>query len=263
MAVRTLAKSPGFTAAAVLTLALGIGPNTAIFSIVYGVLQRPLPYRDAPSLLLVSARREFAGARRPSSFSAFEVAEWADRSRTLSSQAGYSGVEHALEGQDVVEPLDGMFVSETFFSTIGAPSAVGRLLAPEDDRSPVAVISTRLALRRFGGQPQAVGSALSLSGRVYTVVGVVPPDFAFPDDSVDVWTPMGQAKEDGLAPWLKGSGGGRVNFVARLKPEASLARARVDLEDLARRFALERGDAGGAVAPEVTRVVDSISGAVR
>ena len=263
LAVRTLAKSPGFTAAAGLTLTLGIGANAAIFSIVYGVLQRPLPYRDATSLVLVSARREFAGERRPSSFSALEIAEWTARSRTLSSLAGYSGIEHALEGKDVVEPLDGALVSEAFFRTIGASPAVGRLLAPEDDRTPAAVVSTRLSQRLFGGGPDAVGGAISLSGRVYTVVGVVPPDFAFPGDQVDVWTPMGQAKEDGLAPWLNGPGGGRVSFVARLKPGAALAQARVDLEGLSRRLAQERGDAGGGVAPDVTGVVDSVAGPVR
>src|SRR5258708_5480592 len=100
LGLRTLIKSPGFTGAAILTLTLGIGANAAIFSVVYGVLQRPLPYRDPASLLLVGAKRDFAGERRPSNFSAPEIADWAERSHTLGSLAGYSGGDQALDGRD-------------------------------------------------------------------------------------------------------------------------------------------------------------------
>src|SRR5260221_3509100 len=263
MGVRTLAKSPGFAAVAILTLALGIGANAAIFSIVYGVLQRPLPYHDPASLILVRAQRDFAGHRRPSTFSAFEIADWTERSHTLASLAGYSAGDHALEGRDVVEPLEGAFVSETFFSTIGEPPAVGRLLGPEDDLSPVAVISHRLWLRLFNGGPSGVGEAITLSGRVYTVVGVAAPDFRFPSDRVDVWTPMGLARQGGLAPWLNFRRGGGVSFVARLTPGATIAQARSDLEDLGRALAIERPDVDGGLVPVATTVVDSVTGAVR
>jgi putative ABC transport system permease protein len=165
LGVRTLAKSPGFTAVAILSLALGIGASTVIFSVVYGVLHRPLPYRDPASLVLVRAQRDFAGERRPSTFSAFEVADWARGPRTLASLAGYSGSDLALEGGDVVEPLEGAFVSDAFFTTIGEPPAVGRLLGAEDDLSPVAVISHRLWQRLLGGRPSAIGSTITLSRR--------------------------------------------------------------------------------------------------
>ena len=261
LGIRTLAKSPGFTAAAILTLTLGIGANAAIFSIVYGVLQRPLPYRDPASLVLVSAKRDFAGERRPSTFSAFEIADWTQGSRTLASLAGYSGADHALEARDVAEPLEGTLVSETFFSTIGQSPAVGRLLGPGDDLSPVAVISHRLWLRLYDGSPSAVGGAITLSGRGYTVVGVAAPNFRFPSDRVDVWTPMGQAKQSDLA--LNYRRGGGVSFVARLKPGSTIAQARSDLEDVGRRLAIERPDVDSGVVPIVTLVVDSVAGAVR
>lgn len=263
LGIRTLARSPGFTAAAILTLTLGIGANAAIFSVVYGVLQRPLPYRDPASLVLVDATRDFAGERRPSTFSAFEIADWTERSRTLASLAGYCASDHALEGSDVVEPLEGAFVSETFFSTIGQPPALGRLLGPEDDLSPAAVISHRLWRRLFDGGPGAVGGAITLSGRVYTVVGVAAPDFRFPSDRVDVWTPMGQARQNDLAPWLNIRRGGGVRFVARLRPGSTVAQARADLEDLGRRLAAERPHGDGGVVPVVTPILDSMAGAVR
>ncbi len=263
LGLRTLRKSPGFAAAALLTLTLGIGANTAIFSVVYGVLQRPLPYRDPASLVLVSATRDFAGERRPSSFSAFEIEDWDQRSRSLASLAGYSPADLALKGNDVVEPLEGAFVSEKFFSTIGEPPVEGRLLGPEDDRSPVAVISHRLWLRLFDGDPSAVGGTLTLSGHVFTVVGVAAPDFRLPSDRVDVWTPMGQARQSELGPWLNERRGGRVSFVARLEPGTTLAEARSDLQDLGRRLALERADGDRGGVPVVTPLVESVAGPVR
>src|SRR5258707_12126970 len=104
MGVRTLAKSPGFAAVAILTLALGIGANAAIFSIVYGVLQRPLPYHDPASLILVRAQRDFAGHRRPSTFSAFEIADWRPRSHTLASLAGDRRARPGPRGPGAVRP---------------------------------------------------------------------------------------------------------------------------------------------------------------
>jgi putative ABC transport system permease protein len=263
LGLRSLAKSPGFTAAAVLTLTLGIGANAAIFSIVYGVLHRPLPYRDAASLVLVTAKRDFAGELRPATFSAFEIADWTQRSHTLASLAGHSSGDLALEGRDAVEPLTGSFVSETFFSTIGQPPSLGRLVGPEDDLSPVAVISHRLWRRLFDGHPSAIGGVIKLSSRKYTVVGVAAPDFRFPSDRVDVWTPMGEARQSDLAPWLGNRRGGGVSFVARLRPGSTVAEAHSDLEDLGRRLARERPDVNKGVVPVVTPVVDSVAGAVR
>ena len=262
LAARTLAKSPGFTAAAMLTLALGIGANTALFSIVYGVLQRPLPYLDPASLVLVGAQREFAGARRPSNFSAFEIGDWRQRSRTFAALAGYSSSTLALEGPEGVEPLEGAFVSEDFFSTIGQAPAAGRLLGPGDDLSPVAVISHRLA-RRLSDSAPAVGRTLALSGHAYTVVGVVAPDFRLPDDRTDVWTPIGLARQGDLAPWLKMERGGGVNFVARLRPGTTVVEARADLEDLGHRLALERPEVGRGRVPTVTPVAERVAGAAR
>jgi len=260
---RTLSKSPGFTAAAILSLTLGIGANAAMFSVVYGVLQRRLPYRDPKSLILISAKRDFAGQRRPATFSAFEIRDWSQRSHTIASLAGYSSGDHALEGGEVVEPLEGTFVSEHFFSTLGEPPAVGRLLGPEDDGSPVAVISHRLWLRLFNGDASAIGGPITLSGRAYTVVGVAARDFRFPNNRIDVWTPMGHAKQTRLAPWLNAPRGGGVSLVARLNPGSTIAQARSDLQDLGRRLAIERPDVDGGVVPIITPVVDSVTGAVR
>lgn len=258
LAVRTLAKSPGFTTAAVLTLGLGIGATTAIFSVVYGVLQRPLPYREPGSLILVDGTRRFAGEQRPQTFSAIDMPDW-QRARTLASLAGYADIGQALDTHDVVEPVTGTLVSESFFATLDEPPAAGRLIGPGDDLSPVAVISHRLWLRLFDGRADAVGTAITLGDHAYAIVGVAAPDFRFPSDRVDVWTPMGEAKQSGLAPWLSFPRGGGVSFVARLMPGVTVAQARSELRALGQTLAVERGEAGQALEPVVTTLADAVA----
>lgn len=237
-ALRALARSPGFTAVAVLSLALGIGATTTIFSVVYGVLQRPLPYRDPASLVLVDGTRRFAGEARPQSFSGPDLPAL-QAARSLSSLAGYAETGQALDARDVVEPITGVLVSETFFTTLGAAPAAGRFLGSGDDKATVAVISHRLWQRLFDGRADAVGATLTLGDRPYAVVGVAASDFRFPSERVDVWTPMGEAVDSGLAPWLTFERGGGVSVVARLQPRATIAQAHAELELIGRQRAIE------------------------
>ena len=191
-AIRSLIKTPGFTVAAVLTLALGIGANIAIFSVVYGVLLRPLPYHDADRLLLVKAEVDYAGAHRP--VPAFVQQNEVEASRSLESIASpafYATDVLALSGENGSEMLDSAVVSSTFFSTLAGPFTAGRPLEPADDASPSAVISDRLARRLFRDPGGAVGRELSLTSRAYTVVGVAASTFQFPSARVDVWLPAG------------------------------------------------------------------------
>jgi predicted permease len=247
---------------AVLTLALGIGATTAIFSVVYGVLQRPLPYSEPGSLVLVDGTRRFAGEQRPQTFSALDIPDW-QGARTLASLAGYASIGQAFETHDGVEPVTDVLVSETFFATLsGGPPAAGRWLGPGDDLSPVAVISHRLWLRLFDGRADAVGTAITLGDHAYAIVGVAAPDFRFPSDRVDVWTPMGEAKESGLAPWLSSRRGGGVRFVARLKPDVTVAQARSELRALAHTLAVERGEADPPLEPVVTTMADAAAAGV-
>jgi predicted permease len=261
LAVRALAKSPGFTTAAVLTLGVAIGATTAIFSVAYGVLQRPLPYREPASLVLIEGTRRFAGEPRPETFSALDIPDW-QRARSLSSLAGYAEVGHALDAQDLVEPITGALVSEGFFATLGQAPVAGRWLGPADDLSPVAVISHRLWLRLFDGRADAVGKRITLSDDPYVIVGVAAGDFRFPSERVDVWTPMGEARQRGLAPWLSLRRGGGVSFVARLRPGIAAAQARSELLALGQSLAVERGVAGHALEPVVTTVADAAAGGV-
>src|SRR5918997_2076423 len=191
-AVRLLLKRPGFTATAVLVLALGIGANTAIFSVVNAALLRPLPYRDAERLTLLyetdtSGEALFPAA--PANFLAWRGGAHSFEDLAALSNKGWSS---NLTGAGEPERLQGFEVTANLFPLLGAAPALGRGFLPEEDRpgaAPVVVLSHGTWQRRFGGAPDAVGKTLTLSGQGYTVVGVMPQEFQF-YQKADVWTPV-------------------------------------------------------------------------
>src|SRR5262249_33209734 len=189
--------------------------------------RRPPTPKPGPGFPMALPRR-FAGEQRRETFSAPDIRDWQGAS-ALASLAGHADIARALDTHDVVEPVTNTLVSETFFATLGHPPAAGRLLEPGDDLSPVAVISHRLWLRLFEGRADAIGKGITLGDQTYAIVGVAAPDFRFPSDRVDVWTPMGEAKRGALAPWLSFRRGGGVSFVARLRPGVTVAEARAEL----------------------------------
>jgi len=192
-ALRTLTQAPGFTITAVLTFALGIGANIAIFSIVYAVLLKGLAYRDPDRLLVAHADVDYEGAHRPVPMfiQPTQFGLWQSPLPGIESVALYSVETVALSGSDGSEALDSAVVSESFFSTLEGPLAAGRGLGPADDYSPVVVVSERLALRLFGAARDAVGRQIILSTHTYTVLGVASPSFQFPDPRTDAWMPAG------------------------------------------------------------------------
>jgi putative ABC transport system permease protein len=261
LALRALARSPGFTAAAVLTLGLGIGAVTSVWSVVYGVLLRPLPYHEPALLVLVEGTRSFAGEARRETFTARDVTDW-QRAASLVSLAGYADVGRALDARDGLEPVTNTLVSGAFFSTLGTPPLAGRLPDAGDDRSAIAVISHRLWLRLFDGRADAIGSGIRLGDREYAIVGVAAAGFRFPSDRVDVWTPMGEAQEGGVAPFLASRRGGGVTLVARLRPGVTLDAARAELRVHAQHLSAERGETGPVLEPVVTTLADVAAGGV-
>ena len=187
-AIRTMLKSPGFTVVAALALALGIGANTAIFSVVNSVLLRPLPYKDPGRLVHVhrmQAPIERGPISRPDFF------EWRDKQEVFSDIGAYHYQVLNLTGRDQAERISGVRVTGNFFSLFDVPPAAGRYFSPSDDQpgsSPVAVISFGLWQRRFGGQQSLIGQTITLNGDVYTVIGVAPARLQFPP-RIDVWKP--------------------------------------------------------------------------
>ncbi len=227
--VRMLAKSPGFTLVAVLTLALGIGANSAIFSVVNGVLLRVLPFRDAGRLMVLTETTE----RMPHvSVSYPNYLDWRQQNHSFEQMAFFLPLDFNLAGVNEPENIGGSAVSSNFFQTLGVRPLLGREFLPDEDKkgtAPVAMLSYALWQRRFGGEPGAVGKSLTLDGKPYTIVGVLPPQFVM-YEGAQVYTPVGLWLDEQMMERGAHDDG---SVVARLKPEVTLAQARADLDTVA------------------------------
>jgi len=234
---RMLLKSPGFTLIAVITLALGIGANTAIFSLVNSILLRQLPFRQPDQLVSVSSRRPATG-KYP--FTLPDFIDYRDQNQSLSGIAAYAFWSANLTDQGEPEQLQGLRISANAFELLGVEAVAGRVLAPNDDapgQQHVAVLSYGLWRRRFGADPQLVGKKLTLNGASYTVVGVLPPQFFFPVPALVREAELAVP----LAPDADPLRGMRAstNFLralARLKPGVTREQAEADLTAVAERI---------------------------
>ncbi|HYL99175.1 MAG TPA: ABC transporter permease, partial [Blastocatellia bacterium] len=193
-AARTLWKSPGFTVAAVSTLALGIGANTAIFSIINGILIKPLPFKE-PGLLVRVWEKGNGLDHLAAAYPNFK--DWKEQNDSFDGMAAFRDTAYSMTGIDNPERISGRQVTSNFLSVLGVVPARGRDFSAEDDRAGanlVALISDGLWTRRFGRQPSAVGSTITLNDDKYAVIGVLPPEFHFYSD-VDALTTL-NAKKD-------------------------------------------------------------------
>jgi putative ABC transport system permease protein len=229
--LRVLLKSPGFTLVAVLTLGLGIGANTAIFSVVNAVLLRPLPYRDAGELTAVYLTNPRAEFEWPLSAGGYLSLK---RENTVFSGLGAlsnKGWPANLTGGGEPERLQGFQVSADLFRVLGVEAARGRTFLEEEDRpgaGRVVVLSHELWRRRFGGAPDIVGKAVTLNGAAHTVVGVMPPGFTFLAKA-DVWTPLAFTPEE-----ERDVESNYLIPVARRRAGVSIEQARAEVENLTR-----------------------------
>ena len=226
--LRMLAKNPGFTVVAVITLALGIGATTAIFTVVNAVLFRPLPYPHPEQLVYVEENLKGYG---PTPFAGnSEFVAWRGQSRTLSPVAAYMYCWFNLTRVGEPEHVISGMATASFFSTLSVRPVVGRLFLPEEDRAggpPVAILSEALWKRRYGGDPSIVGKGITLDGRVYTVVGVLPANLGIPESAYALWVPIAEGET--------GAGPRRVfQVIGRLKPGVSVATARSELDTILR-----------------------------
>ena len=233
-AIRLFRKSPGFTAIAILTLALGIGANTTLFSVLNGVLLNPLPYPHSEQLVSLYASTPGVD-RGPVVYLNF--LDWQRNSQTFSSTAIYRNQDYNLTGTAEAERLSGYMISAGFFSTLGVPPVLGRTFRLDDDQvgaGPVVILGGGLWARKFGSSPDVIGKALALNGVSYTVVGVVPASFKFYGRDRDVYTPIGQWNDPSFRDR-------RISVSAhaagRLKPGVPLPRAQAELDVVARNLA--------------------------
>ena len=262
-ALRMLSKSPGFTAVAILTLALGIGANTALFSVVNGVLLNPLPYPDPDRLVAVAASKP---TFKTGSISYPNFLDWHRMNQCFSYFAVSRPTGYLLTGVGSAEELNAAAITSDFFPMLGIKPVLGRNFTSVEDEigvSHVVAISTDLWHRKFGSSPDVIGKGISLDGEGYTIVGVFPGNLDLPMGyftGVDIYAPLGGFRNPSLS---RRAAGLRIHGIARLKPGISMAQARSDMqrvtEDLARVYPDDDKETGAALAP----LKESMVGKVR
>ncbi len=234
-ALRQLRKSPGFAAVAVITLALGIGANTAIFSVVNGVLLRPLPFKDPGRLVRiwhVPPPKSFPGMTL-FAVSAANYRDWENQNHVFDSMAIMAYHGFTMTGGDKPEQVAACAVSSDFFSTLGVPPMLGRVFSPDEDqvgRSHVVVLSRRMWQENFGSNPDIVGHNINLDGEAYLVAGVMPASFRFPDFA-QMWTPMAWTDKERAV-----RGEHHYMVIARLKPGVELQQAKAEMNTISDRL---------------------------
>ncbi|MEW6210127.1 MAG: ABC transporter permease, partial [Acidobacteriota bacterium] len=254
-ATRQLLKKPAFTLVAVATLALGIGANTAIFSVVYSVLLRPLPYND-PDRIVVALH----DGTKPVSPADFR--DWREQNTVFDEMAAASLWSPNLT-DDQPEQIRGLQTTGNLFDMLGREAAIGRAFNREEDRKsvePAVVLSDQLWKRRFGGDPSIIGQTLTLDGQSYTVIGVMPPAFQFPffwATGVEMWTPLklDAADQNRYARFLR--------VFARLKKDSNVERAQTEMSAIAAQLAEAYPETNTGIGVTIAPLHERVVGKVR
>ena len=259
---RLLLRHPGFVAIAVLTLALAIGANTAIFSIVEGVLLRPLPYPEPGRLVRLyenSPQRNVEyGALSPQDFD-----DWQAQSQSCAQMADYFYYEINVTGGGEPEAVTATYVSPGFFETFGRGPSPGRTFLPEESKpgaDRVAVLSDGFWKRRFGGNPAILGQTITLDNRQFVIAGIMPAGFNYPSPKTSLWLPLSLIGDDAV-PHRRGVGW--LSAVARLAPGTTLGQAQSEMGTIAARLATQYPETNAEwgrsiVAPLEDRIVGEV-----
>ena len=259
-ALRTLLKTPGFALFALVTIALGIGANTALFSVVNGVLLKPLRYQNADRLVWIwSTRKDVSRAY----FSIPNFVDTRDQNRTIDQLFGLATWAVNLVGPSETERLQGMRMSGASFATLGVQPVAGRALSAADEQSDAAhvvMLSYGCWKRRFGADPNVAGRILALNGDSFTIVGVLPRDFVVPNFDPEIVAPL-QLNSDSRRTER---GGNFLRVIALLKPGVTIQQARDDLAGIASRLAHDfPEDNGNLTAPRVVPLQEELTGSYR
>jgi putative ABC transport system permease protein len=242
--LRSLARTPGFTAAAVLALALGVGANTAMFSVVNAALLQPLPFHEPERLVRIWETFLPSGT---GSVSVLDFQDWQKQNRTFDQLAAYQSTNFNLQGQDVPERLAGAEVSAEFFGVLGVQAALGRTFVAGEDQPgapPVVVLSDGLWRSEFGEDRRLVGRTIPINGQEVTVIGIMPPGFVFPARTPGLWMPLKFSQRE-----IRERGSHFFAVIGRIKPTAAFSQADQDLKAIATRLASQypQSNAGRSV----------------
>jgi putative ABC transport system permease protein len=260
--LRTLLKNPGFTIVAVIALGLGIGANSAIFSVVNSVLLRPLPFKSPKQLVMVWENATHLGFPKntpsPPSF-----LDWQRQNTVFTGMAAMSERSFNLTGVSEPERLEGRRVSANLFDLLGVPALLGRTFVPDDDRirAHVALLSYSLWQRSFGSDPGIIGRAVTLNGQSYTVIGVMPRGVHLPgygNWNDELWVPIAFTNEESTD-----RGTHFLDVIARIKPGITLKQAQAEMETIAARLAKEYPKYNTRIGATVTPLHEEIVGDIK
>jgi len=259
-AIRLQRKNPGFTIVALIALALGIGANTAIFSVVNTVLLRPLPYKDPERLVMVWEDASKVGYPRDTPAAANFV-DWRDQSTVFEGMAAIADESFNLTGAGDPERLEGRRVSANLFPLLGVDPQLGRTFTPAEDQpgsNRVVLMSYALWQRRFGGDNSIIGKPLNLNGETYTVVGVMPARFQFPSSDDDLWVPIAFTAEEAA-----NRNRHYLQVVGRLKPSAGLEQAQTEMTTIAARLQQQYPQSNADLGAAVTSLHEHLVGDIK
>jgi putative ABC transport system permease protein len=254
---RTLLRSPGFTTTAAVTLALGIGVTSLMFSVVNAVLLRPLPYPDQARLMLVFNVNTGAAEADTIRASALDFEDFRARARSFESLAGHAGTGFTFSGSGEPELVIGQLVTPDFFRVLGVQPALGRAFTPDQftpGHDNALVLSQRLWQRRFGGSPSAVGSRVTVNGKPYTIAGVMPAGFEYPGHRYQLWAPLPSPREAEMPPLNRSAH--YLQIVGRLKPSASVQQAQAEIGGIAGALAAQYPATNQNLTARVTSLQD-------
>jgi predicted permease len=258
LAVRLLARSPGFTLAVVVVMALGIGTNSAIFAALDQTVIRPLPYRNPGQLAMVWEDFSAFSAPARQRVSPGTFLDWRRRTQAFAELAAYGAVATNLSGTGAPEQIFGQRVTANLIPLLGVPPLVGRTFTPDEEGPEVraVVLSYRLWMRKFAGDRELVGKTIPMNGTPYAVIGVMPPRFDYPDRQTEYWAPFG------LTPQLLSRRNSHfLKVVGRLKPDRDIAVARGDMKRIAGELAVEFPATNARVGITVVPLKDEMMGA--
>ncbi len=255
---RMFLKNPGFTAVAIITLALGIGANSTIFSFVNGVMLRPLPYRNPERLVLLDETAPKRGIDSMNvSFPNF--ADWRERNQVFEGIAAFIEGSYTLTGKGEPEQFPAARISHGLFEILGVAPVEGRTFRPEEDirgQDMAVILSHGLWQRRFGSDPQVIGQTITLGDRPRTIIGVMPPGFRFPE-SADLWVPLALDSE----VWTRTDHG--LSAIARLKPGVTFEQAQAEMSAIALRIEEENPITNEGMSVNVIPLREALTGDYR
>jgi putative ABC transport system permease protein len=266
--IRMLMKNPGFTIIAVVTLALGIGANTAIFSVVNAELLRPLPFRESGRIVSVAtANSRMHTSNGSTSYPDF--VDWRAQNQVFEKMAVYTDTTFTLTGQENSAHLEGASVSADTFDLLGVSPELGRTFQPEEDEPNhhVAIISDRLWKQQFGGDPKIIGRVITLDNEGYTVIGVMPADFRYPlqREPEAIWSTMSPIREssDDSSPITQQRGAHFLSCIARLRPGVTLAQAQAAMDVIASSLSKQYPDSNKYIGVHLSSEQERLTGAIR